>query len=69
MKVHVRDGDAIRKKAIENGMGVKELAEKINVTGGHLSNILNGRAHPRPVVAKKMVECLRCDFEEIFFVK
>ncbi len=60
----------IRKYRQEKGMGMKELAEKSEISIGYLSHLENGsRANPSTEVMEKISKALDKSIVQIFFSK
>jgi DNA-binding XRE family transcriptional regulator len=66
MKIQIKDEQALKKLLIRNGFSKTDLAKTVGVSNHHVGFILNGSRNPSPSIAKKIVNILECDFDEIF---
>jgi transcriptional regulator with XRE-family HTH domain len=69
MKILVRDSENFKKILMMNGYTLRSLAKKIGSSGGYLSQIVSGERNPGPAIAKKIVDEIGVEFEEIFFIE
>lgn len=56
-------------KIAKTGNSLRAFSEKIGVSQGYLSLLLNGEKHPSPTIANKIAKGLGVDVEDIFFIR
>ena len=67
-KILVKDKDELNKIIINAGFSARQLAKNANCSQTHISLILKGERNPSPELAKKIIDILKCKFEDIFFI-
>lgn len=60
-------GNAIRNARMKNGLTQEYLAEKLNITPGHLQHIERGFRKPSVPMLLKMMEMLSFSVDELVF--
>lgn len=68
MKVLIKR-DVFESVLYRRGITNKEFAENIGITSNTMSYILNGKRAPSQKTAKKIVEALDLNFEDVFEIK
>ena len=58
-RTHV-DGDLLRRRRIEAGLRIVDLADKASSTLSHVSDIERGRRQPSPPLLSRIADALRC---------
>ena len=61
--------EEILEKMIRAGLTRVGLAKKSGITQGYISMIINGKRLILAPTAKKIVEALNCEFDDIFYIK
>lgn len=69
MTIHLKDIQEFNSLLIKNGYNKSSFARKVKVSKSLITNITKGTRHPSPALAKKIVETLNVDFDEIFQIK
>lgn len=59
-------GDLIKRLRIENGLTIKELADKSGFSSVEIRNIESNKFRPRVNYLKKLSEALNCDYYYLF---
>ncbi len=68
VRLGVKAEPSVRILVAKKGYSLRACFERISVSHGYLSQVLNGKRNPSPVVARKIAEGLDQDIEDIFFV-
>ncbi|ONK21194.1 hypothetical protein BLX87_22975 [Bacillus sp. VT-16-64] len=69
MKIKLRDVDEFKKLLLINGYTQRGYGRKIGISEPYANQIANGTRNPGPNIAKKTVELLQVEFDEIFFIE
>lgn len=57
----------IKEKRLEKNLSQAALAEKVQCSQGHISDIENGNETPSPALAKKLADVLEIDVLQILY--
>lgn len=57
----------IKEKRLEKNLSQVALAEKVQCSQGHLSDIENGNVNPSPAIAKKLADILGINVLDILY--
>jgi DNA-binding XRE family transcriptional regulator len=68
MKITLLDSDDFQKRIIVSGHTLRSFAKKIEISTPYMVQIANETRKPGPKIAKKIVDGLEAEFDEIFFV-
>jgi DNA-binding XRE family transcriptional regulator len=68
MKIKLKNPVELKKMLILNGLTQTDFAKIIEVTLPYFNQIINEERNPSPKIAKKIVEELALNFEDIFFI-
>jgi DNA-binding XRE family transcriptional regulator len=68
MKIKLKNPVELKKMLILNGLTQTDFAKSIEVTLPYFNQIINEERNPSPKIAKKIVEELALNFEDIFFI-
>ncbi|USK66270.1 helix-turn-helix transcriptional regulator [Peribacillus frigoritolerans] len=68
MKIYLKDPKEFRKVLLLKGHSQRTFAELVEITPPYLNQIVNGERFPSGKVAKKIVDVLEMEFEDIFFI-
>jgi transcriptional regulator with XRE-family HTH domain len=68
MKIKLIDSHEFRKLMMKKGFDQKSLAKAANMSNPYLHQIIKGQHHPGAVIAKKIVDALEVEFDDIFFI-
>jgi transcriptional regulator with XRE-family HTH domain len=66
--IRLVDPHEFRKLMIRKGFSQKSLAKAATMSNPYLNQILKGEKHPGAVIAKKIVDALEVEFDDIFFI-
>lgn len=69
MKIELKDPTEFQKLLLVNGYSQRSFAKKLKLSSPYVNQIINGKRSPSGKVAKDMADCLKVDFESIFFIK
>lgn len=69
MKVNLKNPNEFKKLLITKGYSQRKLAKEIELSTPYLNQIVNGERFPSGEVAKKIVDHLEIQFDDIFFIK
>jgi transcriptional regulator with XRE-family HTH domain len=69
MKIFLVNPDDFQKRIMISGYSMRGFARKIGISSPYIIQIANGSRNPGPKIAKKIVEGLGAEYDEIFFVK
>lgn len=68
MKIILKDHHELKKLLLQKGYSQRSFAEAIEISPPYFNQIINGERHPSGKVAKKIVDVLKMDFDDIFFI-
>lgn len=68
VKIYLKDPKEFRKVLLLKGHSQRTFAELVEITPPYLNQIVNGERFPSGKVAKKIVDVLEMEFEDIFFI-
>ena len=60
--------DALQERMIKAGFTGAGLAKATGISQGYVSQMMNSKRSILPTTAKKIIEALRCDFDDIFII-
>lgn len=69
MKIKVRDVNHFKRMLVVNGYSGKSLSNIAELSHNYTVQIINGKRYPSPRVAKKLLEVLDVQFDDIFFIE
>ena len=52
----------------ERGISQNELARRVGISSGYLSQLMSGNAHPSPQVRESLQRELGLDFDDLFTI-
>lgn len=67
--IYIKDLDAFIERIVTSGFSYRELAKETNTSQTTISLIANGERNPSPQTAINMCKALKCQFDDIFFIK
>lgn len=65
----VLNREALKEDTIKAGFSVTGLAKKVGCSKAHISSILNGERNPSAVIAVKICEQIKGNFDKYFFIE
>lgn len=68
MKIALVDPSDFQKRILISGHSYRSFAKEIGISSPYIIQIANGNRNPGPKIAKKIVDGLKAQFDEIFFV-
>lgn len=68
MKIVLKDKKYLKELLVRNGYSQRSFARAIDISEPYGNQICNGTRNPGPNIAKKIVDKLSVNFDEIFFV-
>lgn len=68
MKIKLKDASEFNKLLIIKGFSQRALGRAIGITEAFANQIATGNRNPGPETAKKIVELLQVNFDDIFFI-
>lgn len=68
MIIILKNPDDFREKLLKNGYSIRSFANQIGLSSPYFSQIINNKRNPSGKVAKKILDELSLEFEEIFFI-
>lgn len=68
MKIKFKNTEEFKKLLMIKGYSQRTFAEATNISNPHLNLIINGERYPSGKLAKKIVDQLELNFEDIFFI-
>jgi transcriptional regulator with XRE-family HTH domain len=69
MKIVLKDPDGLKKILLQKGYSQRSFAEATEISSPYFNQIINGDRSPSGKVAKKIVDVLVMDFDDIFFIE
>jgi transcriptional regulator with XRE-family HTH domain len=71
MKLIIKNkkGELLKRNIYMKGINLREFANQIDITAPYLSRIINGKVHPSPKVAQKIVDNVGFDLSSVFKLK
>lgn len=67
--VYVKNLDDFIEKIVTAGFTYRELARKANSNPTSISLLAKGERNPSPELAVNICKALKCNFDDIFFIK
>ena len=67
--VYIKDLDNFVEKIVTAGFTYRELAKRANSNPTSISLLAKGERNPSPKLAVDICKVLKCNFEDIFFIK
>lgn len=67
--VYIKDLDNFVEKIVTAGFTYRELAKRANSNPTSISLLAKGERNPSPKLAVDICKALKCNFEDIFFIK
>jgi DNA-binding XRE family transcriptional regulator len=68
MKIYIRDRQKLNESIMKKGLTRRGFGKAIGLSHSTITQLLNGSRNPSPPTARKIVEFLESDFDEIFFI-
>jgi transcriptional regulator with XRE-family HTH domain len=68
MKIRLRDVTDFKKRLLLKGVSQRGFGRAINVSESYAAQIANGSRNPGPEIAKKIVDFLEVNFDDIFYI-
>lgn len=68
MSISSKNGQ-IKIRMLRMGINQILLAKKIGIGNSYLSQIINSKRNPSPVLAKKIADELNCEIDDIFTIE
>lgn len=68
MKIKLKSVDEFKRLLLTNGFTQRGFGRKIGISEPYANQIANGTRNPGPQIAKRTVELLQVDFDDIFFI-
>ena len=65
----LRNKEKLLEDMAKEGLGVTGLAEKVGCSKAHISGIINYVRNPSAIIAVKICEQLKEQFDEFFFIE
>lgn len=70
MKIVVKDEQKLRELVVKKGFSPRKFGMTIlGLSSGYTSQIFTGKRNPSPEIAKKIVDALEVEFDDIFFIQ
>lgn len=67
--VYIKDLNNFIEKIVTAGFTYRELAKRANSNPTSISMLAKGERNPSPKLAVDICKALKCNFEDIFFIK
>ena len=68
MKVTLKDSNEFKKLLLQKGYSQRSFAEATEISSPYFNQIINEERFPSGKVAKKIVDVLELNFDDIFFI-
>lgn len=68
MKIKLRSANDFKKMLLMKGYSQRGLGRAVDISEAYASQIANGLRSPGPEIAKRIVDLLEEDFNDIFFI-
>ena len=68
IKITVKNVEKIRYEIAKKGYSLRAFAKEINVSHSYLSQVINSKYSPSPIVAKKIAKGLNREIEDFFLI-
>jgi transcriptional regulator with XRE-family HTH domain len=69
MKIFLKDSRQFQIMLIERGFSQRQFSKNIGTSETYLSQIINNKKSPSPTIAKKIVDQLGVEFQDIFTIQ
>lgn len=69
MKIKLKDVDQFKMLLLTKGYTQRSYGRAIEISEPYANQIANGTRNPGPEIAKKTIDLLQVDFDDIFFVE
>lgn len=69
MKIKVKNVEEFKKLLLVKGFTQRSLGREIKISSPYATQIVNGIKNPGPEIAKKIVDVLEVNFDDIFFIE
>lgn len=69
MKIKLKDTNQFKRIIVLNGFTGRMFGEKVGISSTYANHIINGKQNISPKVAKKIVDELKVEFDDIFFIE
>jgi transcriptional regulator with XRE-family HTH domain len=69
MKIVLKNSDNFKQLLMMNGFTLRQLGKAVGSSGGYMSQIASGERNPGPKIAKKIVDTVGVEFNDIFFIE
>lgn len=67
--VIVKNKEKLRQDIIRAGFSITNLAKNVGCSKAHISSIINHERNPSPVIAVKICEQVKGQFDDYFFIE
>lgn len=68
MQIILKDPNVLKKALLQKGYSQRSFAEVTEISPPYFNQIVNGERFPSAKLAKKIVDELALEFEDIFFI-
>jgi transcriptional regulator with XRE-family HTH domain len=68
MKIHLKNPNELKKILLQKGYSQRSFAESTEISSPYFNQIINEERFPSGKVAKRIVDQLDMNFEDIFFI-
>lgn len=69
MKIKVKDSNALRITLIQKGFSQRQFSNHVGMSENYFNQIINHQRSPSPHIAKKIVDQLELNFDDVFQIK
>lgn len=68
LKIKLKDNQEFKKILLLKGYSQRKLADETNLSNVYINQIINNERNPSGKVAKKILDVLELEFDDIFFI-
>lgn len=68
VKIVVKEPEELKLKIIKKGFSIRGFAREIDIPESYANQIMNATRNPGPDYAKRIVDFLGVEFDDIFFI-
>jgi len=69
MRIKIKDVTSFKKTVLLAGYSNAMLGRAISISNCYVTLIMSGKRHPSPKIAKKIIDALQVNFDDIFFIE
>ncbi|MDE3840256.1 XRE family transcriptional regulator [Bacillus methanolicus] len=69
LKIFLKDSRQFKIMLIERGFSQRQFSKRIGTSETYLNQIINNKKSPSPAIAKKIVDQLEVEFQDIFTIQ